>query len=185
MSVPVAGCRTCWTGYTRQPTKHCRRLAQSSAKLFPAHTGTHGSGKPSLSHYVASVRLAAYDATTGKAKIFEFREGNPLKAARCALGCMGVVLSLELETVKTYMVEETVAWHQTLDEVLALYPECPLTQFILVPYRWAYVASERKAVEQRTRVARESLKATRTRLKCRRGLPSSWHIWCAAASPLA
>ena len=122
-------------------------------------TGTHGSGKPSLSHYVASVRLAAYDATTGKAKIFEFREGNPLKAARCALGCMGVILSLELETVKTYMVEETVAWHQTLDEVLALYPECPLTQFILVPYRWAYVAWERKAVEQRTRVARESLKA--------------------------
>jgi L-gulono-1,4-lactone dehydrogenase len=69
-------------------------------------TGTHGSGKPSLSHFVASVRLAAYDATTGKAKIFEFRDGNLLKAARCALGCMGVVLSLELQTVKTYMVEE-------------------------------------------------------------------------------
>jgi FAD/FMN-containing dehydrogenase len=30
-----------------------------------AATGTHGSGRSSLSHYLAAVRLACYDATTG------------------------------------------------------------------------------------------------------------------------
>jgi len=56
-------------------------------------TGTHGSGKPSLSHFVTAVRLAAYD-TAGNPKIFEYRDdrdAEELEAARCALGRMGVL----------------------------------------------------------------------------------------------
>ena len=33
-------------------------------------TGTHGSGRPSLSHYMDEIRVAAYDADTGKARIY-------------------------------------------------------------------------------------------------------------------
>ena len=70
-------------------------------------TGTHGSGKPGLSHFVTAVRVATYDAA-GQPAIVTYRDGDELKAARCALGCMGVILSVELSTVRDYLVEETV-----------------------------------------------------------------------------
>lgn len=112
-------------------------------------TGTHGSGKQSLSHFVVGIRLAAYDVTTGKPRIFEYREGDELKAARCALGCMGVILSLDLSTVAKYKVEETVVRYENLNHVLSRFQDCPLTQFVLIPYRWDYLAFERRPLENR------------------------------------
>ncbi len=44
-------------------------------------TGTHGSGKHSLSHYVAELRVAAYDGATGKARIYTWSDGTELRAA--------------------------------------------------------------------------------------------------------
>jgi FAD/FMN-containing dehydrogenase len=127
-------------------------------------TGTHGSGKPSLSHVVTAVRVAAYDRHSGEPQTFEYRDGDALKAARCALGCMGVQLSVELRTVAKYLVEETVRPHASLDDVLKAYAEYTLTQFILVPHGWGFVAWERKAIETRPLGLVDRIKARFLRL---------------------
>ena len=44
-------------------------------------TGTHGSGKNSLSHYIESVSIAHFDEQTGEAKITVVDRGPELKAA--------------------------------------------------------------------------------------------------------
>ena len=108
-------------------------------------TGTHGSGLQSLSHFVTNVRIAAYDSA-GRATIFEYQSGDELKAARCGLGCMGIILSVDLRTVPKYKVAETVRNHQNLNDILHVYMEQPLTQFVYTPYSWKWQAFERKAV---------------------------------------
>ncbi len=120
-------------------------------------TGTHGSGKPGLSHFVSAVRLATYDAA-GQPVIVTCRDGDELKAARCALGCLGIILSVEMSTIPRYLVEDTVRRYATLDELLAGTRERPLTQFILLPYAWTYVAWERRALDARSLTLAERLK---------------------------
>lgn len=127
-------------------------------------TGTHGSGRQSLSHFVVGIRLAAYDPITGRPKVFAYRDGDELKAARCALGCMGVILSVDLRTIPNYKVAETVVRHQRLEQVLSRYQDCPLTQFILIPYVWDYVAFERRPLEDSRVSPRERSKAQLFRL---------------------
>src|SRR5262245_33553637 len=105
-------------------------------------TATHGSGRPSLSHFVTGMRVAAYDAA-GSPAVFHYRGGDELKAARCALGSMGVILSVELETVPKYRVMETVRRVGSVEDAVQLYQDHPLTQFALVPYGWKVVAWER------------------------------------------
>lgn len=107
-------------------------------------TATHGSGHSSLSHYMAAIRVAAYDPVTGKAQVFEFVDGDELRAARCAIGALGVILELRLRCVPAYLVAETLVRRATLDEVLADEPRFPLQQFVLVPYLWAYVVFQRR-----------------------------------------
>ena len=121
-------------------------------------TGTHGSGNPSLSHIVAAVRVAAYDAA-GKPAIFEHAGGDDLRAARCALGLMGVIVSVDVPTVPKYLVEDTLRRHRSLDDLVACYGEQPLTQFMLVPFAWAWMAWERHTVAMRPRTVRERLQA--------------------------
>jgi FAD/FMN-containing dehydrogenase len=65
-------------------------------------TGTHGSGRPSLSHYMEGLRVAAYDPDTGQARIYDWKDGPELRAARCALGCMGIILSVKFRCVPKY-----------------------------------------------------------------------------------
>jgi FAD/FMN-containing dehydrogenase len=110
-------------------------------------TATHGSGKPSLSHFVTGVRFAAYDAA-GRPAVFEYRGGDELKAARCALGCMGVLLSVELATVPKYRVAETIRRLDRIEDALRLYQDHPLTQFALVPHGWKIIAWERHAAPE-------------------------------------
>lgn len=110
-------------------------------------TGTHGSGRQSFSHFVTRIRLAAYDPASGQPKIFDYRDGDELRAARCGLGCMGVILLVELRTVPKYTVSEIARLHPSLDSVLQAYAERPLTQFVLTPYGWKWVAFERKVTE--------------------------------------
>jgi L-gulonolactone oxidase len=106
-------------------------------------TGTHGSGTRSLSHFVVHVRVAGYDSATGKPRIYEHAGGDELRASRCGLGCTGVILSVDLQTVPQYMVEETVRIRRSLDEVLDGCKEFPLSQFIYVPFQWYFVVFER------------------------------------------
>ena len=106
-------------------------------------TATHGSGRSSLSHYVVEVRMAAFDES-GKACIHVWNGGDELRAARCALGCMGIILSVRIRCVLKYAVAETIVPCATLEDVLAGEEEHPMQQFYLVPHLWSYFAQRRK-----------------------------------------
>ncbi len=120
-------------------------------------TATHGSGKHSLSHYIDSLRVAAYDAESGQAKIYEWKEGDELLAARCALGCMGIILSVTFHCVPKYDIEENISRFDTLEEVLAHESEFPLQQFILIPYLWCYFVYQRRAIPTKANTFGERL----------------------------
>ena len=105
-------------------------------------TGTHGSGRSSISHYMDVIRIAAY-GSDGRAKIYEFDAGRELMAARCALGCMGVILSVKFKCVPKYYVAQNTVYKKSLDEILAQKDKYDLGQFILVPYSWKYYAYQR------------------------------------------
>ncbi len=107
-------------------------------------TATHGSGKHSLSHYMEELRVAAYDAQAGKARIYSWSQGDELRAARCALGCMGIILSVRFRCIPRYDVEETIVPCTTLEEALAHESEFPLQQFYLIPHRWSYLVQRRR-----------------------------------------
>ena len=65
-------------------------------------TGTHGSGSNSLSHYIKAVRVAHYDAD-GNATLTTISSGDELRAARCSLGMLGVIVAIEFECRKKYL----------------------------------------------------------------------------------
>lgn len=111
-------------------------------------TGTHGSGKNSLSHYIADVRVAVYDPTTGEPVIRTISEGSELQAVRCALGCVGLIVSVGLWTRPQYVVEEHFRRHRTLAEVLAAEESYPLQQFFLIPWTWDFYGQHRREVTQ-------------------------------------
>ncbi len=112
-------------------------------------TGTHGSGKHSLSHYVGEVTLATYDAATGEPVIRKVDGGAELLAARCSLGCMGVILSIGLQCRGQYCVEEHFRVLERLEDALAAEEEYPIQQFFLVPFLWRFLAQHRREVEVR------------------------------------
>lgn len=105
-------------------------------------TGTHGSGRHSLSHYVKSVRVAAFDEQSGEPTIYEWKDGIELLAARCALGCTGIILRVEFPAIAEYCVAETVRRFETVEEVLAHEADHPLQQFILVPHEWRFYVQQ-------------------------------------------
>jgi hypothetical protein len=127
-------------------------------------TGTHGSGRQSLSHFVTRVRLAAYDPGTGRPTVYDYSDGVALRATRCGLGCMGVILSVEMRTVPKYKVSEVLRSHDCLSEVLETYADWPLTQFLWAPYGWKWIAFERKPVGQQTPTVVGFIKARTMRL---------------------
>ncbi|MGK7368943.1 MAG: FAD-binding protein, partial [Candidatus Halalkalibacterium sp. M3_1C_030] len=110
-------------------------------------TGTHGTGTPSLSHFVEEVQIAAYSQDTGKAKIYELDSGPELQAARCNLGCMGIVLSIRVSCIPEFIVEETVVQRNDIGEVLSEKEDYPLQEFLMVPYSWSFINFRRKKVD--------------------------------------
>ncbi len=82
-------------------------------------TGTHGSGKHSLAHYIRAVRLAGYDPVSQEPAIRTIADGKELEAARCSLGCLGIITSLRLPIRKQYHVEEVFGAYRHLEQVLA------------------------------------------------------------------
>lgn len=127
-------------------------------------TGTHGSGRPSLSHFVVRLRAAVFDPDTGAPVIREFAAGPELLAARCGLGCLGIVVSVDLPTVPKYLVADTTRRCSSLAEAQALFAENPLTNFLWLPYTWTVVAFERRVVADRTQSPGQRLKARFFRL---------------------
>ena len=106
-------------------------------------TGTHGSGRNSMSHYVEEVRLARYDESTGKAFIDELSAGDPLLAARCSLGSLGIILTVKIQCCAQYNVQEHFTEARRLEDVLAAEESYPLQQFYFLPWRWSYFIQHR------------------------------------------
>jgi hypothetical protein len=111
-----------------------------------ATTGTHGSGRHSVAHYISAVRLAAYDLQTGEPLIRTISSGRELAAARCSLGCLGIIVSVQIPVRQQYFVEEHLRQYRTLEEVLAAEGDYPLQQFYLLPWCWTYLAQHRREV---------------------------------------
>ncbi|MEM6471189.1 MAG: D-arabinono-1,4-lactone oxidase [Planctomycetota bacterium] len=112
-------------------------------------TGTHGSGKNSLSHYVQAVRVARYESTTGEVIIEEIDSPPDLEAMRCSLGSMGVILSVRMACRSCYAIEEHFQEFDNLTPVIEAENEFPLQQFFLVPWRWTFVAQHRRETDER------------------------------------
>ncbi len=128
-------------------------------------TGTHGSGASSLSHYVRAVRLATYDPQTREPTVIDLDvtgpEPSPLRAARCGLGCLGVIVSVTLVCVPAYEVEEVLDLPRSVLEVLALSAMFPLQQFVMIPYAWRPYAFHRRRADPRRRRSLASWLTTR------------------------
>lgn len=118
-------------------------------------TGTHGSGKQSLSHYIESASIAHYDEQSGEAKISVVDSGQDLKAARCSLGLMGVIVSLRFRCRQRYNIEEHAQAHDSLQSVLSQEAEYPQQQFYLMPWSWRFYAHHR--VETKAKSSRLAL----------------------------
>ncbi len=110
-------------------------------------TGTHGSGRHSMSHYIVGVRLARFDGNTGEAIVEEVSEGQALRAARCSLGSLGIILSVRIRCRKQYNIQEYLGEYSSLSEVLRREPSLPLQQFFLIPWRWSYIAQHRRETD--------------------------------------
>ena len=113
-------------------------------------TGTHGSGRHSMSHYVESMRIACYDAA-GEAELRTVDSGQALRAARCSVGALGVVLEVTLRCVPQYYVRERCVWRPNPDAVLENESAAPLQQFYLIPHTWAYLEHERSVAPDNRR----------------------------------
>lgn len=109
-------------------------------------TGTHGSGRPSLSHYMDEVRTAAYDPESGEARVFTHDGGDALRAARCAVGRMGVIVSVTFRCVPKYLVAETVTEVDSVAELLDRDRPDSLEQAILLPHSWRLLVYDRTVV---------------------------------------
>jgi L-gulonolactone oxidase len=107
-------------------------------------TATHGSGAASLSNFVRSATVAAFDAATGEARVHEWHDGLPLRAVRCAVGCAGVVVSVTFAVEDDYLIDETTAWFDAIDGVLQMNDTYPLQQFFLIPWTWQWLARLRR-----------------------------------------
>lgn len=109
-------------------------------------TATHGSGRASLSHYVSAVSVAAYDRLSGRARTYEWDGGEELLAARCALGCTGILLSVRMRVEPDYLIEEQTQWFERIDQVLDQERDYPRQQFYLIPWSWSWFAQLRRAL---------------------------------------
>ncbi len=116
-------------------------------------TGTHGSGSNSLSHFIKAVRVAHYDSD-GNAIITTIDSGDELRAARCSLGMLGVIVAIEFQCRKQYNIEEHARAHKTLDAAIAMEATHPQQQFYLMPWAWNYFGHHRVESKQpRSRLA--------------------------------
>jgi hypothetical protein len=120
-------------------------------------TGTHGSGAPSLSHFVEEVSVASFDPATRAPRIVQFRDGPELRAARCALGCLGIVVEIVFRVRPTYRIVEIAQKTAATRNVLGGAREWPLQQFALLPWSWTYLVYRRKETSEPVNLPRALL----------------------------
>ncbi|MGE5194482.1 MAG: FAD-binding protein [Deltaproteobacteria bacterium] len=107
-------------------------------------TATHGSGRHSMSHSMREIRTAAYARETGRAQIYVWKDGDELRAARCSLGCLGVILSVRFRCVPKYLIAERVEQCAGMEQILGPEADYPLQQFYLVPHLWGWFVQRRR-----------------------------------------
>jgi hypothetical protein len=96
-----------------------------------------------MSNFADEIRIATYEAATGEPIIRTITSGDELRAARCAIGAMGIIVSVGFWTRPAYRIEEHFAQYESLAEVLAKEEAFPLQQFFLMPWSWRYIAQHR------------------------------------------
>jgi hypothetical protein len=112
-------------------------------------TATHGSGTPSLSHYVVGVRMAAYDPNTGEAAIYEWNQTVPSCARRAvqwvswASSCRS--RSAACPTSRSCK-RSSAARRSTKCSRRKI---IPLQEFVLIPYAWKFIAVRRRPLRKR------------------------------------
>jgi hypothetical protein len=106
-------------------------------------TATHGSGRASLSGHVSAVTVAAYDEA-GRARIYRWTEGRELLAARCGVGCSGIVLSVRVPVEPDFLIEEKTEGFPDIEPLLELQSKYPRQQFYLIPWSWKWLAQSRR-----------------------------------------
>ena len=108
-----------------------------------AATATHGSGRHSISHYLAEVRIAHYNVARRTSHQHD-HFGAELTAARCGLGCLGIVVSVRFRCRRAYLLEEHFRNYASLVGVLAAEDEYPLQQAYYLPWCWTYLVQHRR-----------------------------------------
>ncbi len=103
-----------------------------------------------MSHYVESVRIACY-TSDGAAEVRTVDSGRALRAARCSVGALGVILEVTLRCVPQYYVRERCVWRPDLGAILDNESAAPLQQFYLMPHTWAYLEHERSVAADHRR----------------------------------
>ena len=87
----------------------------------------------------------------GEAEVRPVDSGQDLRAARCSVGALGIVLEVTLRCVPQYYVRERCVWRPDLDAVLDNETAAPLQQFYLMPHTWAYLEHERSVAPDNRR----------------------------------
>ena len=100
------------------------------------------------------MRIAGY-GRDGRATVHSVDSGPALRAARCSVGAMGIVLEVTLACVPQYYVRERCVWREALDAVLDRESAAPMQQFYILPHTWAFLVHERRvaAVNRRAGAA--------------------------------
>lgn len=111
-------------------------------------TATHGSGRHCLSHYLTAVHIAHYDPLTSAPTISAIRDPELLRAAKCAVGCMGIIVAVELRPRAAFRIEEFLRFYPTLAEVIEKEADYPLQQFYYLPWLDRYLGQHRRESER-------------------------------------
>ena len=123
-------------------------LIQAQRIAGATATGTHGSGKHSLSHYIQAVRIASFPEGAETAETRLIDDGPELQAARCSLGAMGIIVEVKLPVIPQYMVEEWIEEHPQVEKLLECEQDTPLQQTFLFPHRWTWFVQRRRVANQ-------------------------------------
>ena len=107
-------------------------------------TATHGSGRYCLSHYLTAVHIAHYDPLSSAPTISVIRDPELLRAAKCAVGCMGIIVAVELRPRNAFHIEEFLGFYPKLSDVLEKETDYPLQQFYYLPWLDRYLGQHRR-----------------------------------------
>ena len=111
-------------------------------------TATHGAGRASLSHYVRGMTVAAFNADGSTPAVYEWYDGPMLEAARCHLGCLGIVLAVRIRVERQRLLEERTRWTADLEDLLRDEHSYPRQQMYLVPWTWRWFAQQRRELSE-------------------------------------